>query len=177
MLPSLPPPTGLHPLVIHFPVALLLVAPLLILLSLVMKRQRVGLGAAALVLMVLGTAAAFVAVYTGNLAGELAERTPQVSATLERHEELAETSRTVFALLTGMFAVMFGAPLVRRREWSNGLYVGVVAGVPGLLRGRHAHVGQRRAPRWSVGASIRSARDAGAGRRRGHRDSGLQRPR
>lgn len=123
MLPSLPPPTGLHPLVIHFPIALLLVAPLLILLSLVMKRQRVGLGAAALVLMVLGTAAAFVAVYTGNLAGELAERTPQVSATLERHEELAETSRTVFALLTGMFAVMFGAPLVRRREWSNGLYV------------------------------------------------------
>lgn len=123
MLPGLPPASGLHPLVVHFPIALLLVAPLLVLLSIVLKKQRLGLAGAALVLMVLGTAAAFVAVSTGNLAGELAERTPQVSATLERHEALAETTRTVFALLTLMFVVMFGAPLARRREWSNGLYV------------------------------------------------------
>jgi uncharacterized membrane protein len=123
MLPSLPPASGLHPLIVHFPVALLLIAPLLVVLSIVLKKQRIGLAVSALVLMVLGTAAAFVAVSTGNLAGELAERTPQISATLERHESLAETTRTVFALLTVMFVVMFGAPLVRRREWSNGLYV------------------------------------------------------
>ncbi len=123
MLPNLPPASGLHPLIVHFPVALLLIAPLLVLLSIALKRQRIGLAAGALVLMVLGTAASFVAVSTGNLAGELAERTPQVSAILERHESLAETTRTVFALLTVMFIVMFGAPLVRRRQWSDGLYI------------------------------------------------------
>lgn len=123
MLPALPPWTGLHPLVVHFPIALLLVAPLLVLLSAILRRQRVGLGAAALVLMLVGTLAAFVAVSTGNAAGELAERTPGVAATLERHEELAETARTTFALLTGMFIVVYAAPLVRRREWPNGLYV------------------------------------------------------
>lgn len=127
MLPSLPPAAGLHPLVVHFPIALLLVAPVLVVLSMVMKKHRLGLAGAALALMLIGTAAAFVAVQTGNTAGELAERTPQVSATLERHEELAETTRAVFALLTFMFVVMFGAPLARRQEWSNGLYVALSA--------------------------------------------------
>lgn len=123
MLPSLPPASGLHPLIVHFPIALLLIAPLLVVLSIVLKKQRLGLAVGALVLMVLGTVAAFVAVSTGDLAGELADRTPQISATLERHEQLAETTRTVFALLTGMFLALVGAPLLRRREWPNGLYV------------------------------------------------------
>jgi uncharacterized membrane protein len=122
MLPALPAWTGLHPLIVHFPIALLLVAPIVVVLSLFMKSHRIGLGASALMLMLLGTVAAFVAVSTGSAAGELAERTAGVAATLERHEQLAETTRTVFALLTGMFAVMYAAPLLRRRQWPNGLY-------------------------------------------------------
>ena len=123
MLPALPPWTGLHPLIVHFPIALLLVAPLLIVLSVLLRRHRGGFGAAALVLMLVGTVAAFVAVSTGEAAGDLAERTPGVAAALERHGELAETTRTIFAVLTGMFVVIYAAPLVRRREWPNGLYV------------------------------------------------------
>jgi len=160
MLPSLPPASGLHPLVVHFPVALLLIAPLLVVLSMVLKKQRLGLAVGALVLMVLGTTAAFVAVSTGNLAGELAERTPQVSATLERHESLAETTRTVFALLTVMFVAMFGAPLLRRREWSNGLYVALstvflvfyAAGTVTLVN--TAHLGGQLVHRYGVHAML-----------------------
>lgn len=123
MLPALPPWTGVHPLVVHFPIALLLVAPLLVVLSVLLRPHRGGLGAAALVLMIVGTVAAFVAMSTGEAAADLAERAPGVAATLERHEELAETTRTIFAVLTGIFMVIYAAPLVRRREWSNGLYV------------------------------------------------------
>lgn len=160
MLPSLPPASGLHPLIVHFPVALLLIAPLLVVLSIVLKKQRIGLAVSALVLMVLGTVAAFVAVSTGDLAGELAERTPQISATLERHESLAETTRTVFALLTVMFLVMVGAPLVRRREWSNGLYVALstvflvfyAAGIVTLVN--TAHLGGQLVHRYGVHAML-----------------------
>jgi uncharacterized membrane protein len=160
MLPNLPPASGLHPLVVHFPVALLLIAPLLVLLSMVLKKQRLGLAVGALVLMVLGTAAAFVAVSTGDLAGELAERTSQVSATLERHESLAETTRTAFALLTVMFIAMLGAPLLRRREWSNGLYVALstvflvfyAAGTVTLVN--TAHLGGQLVHRYGVHAML-----------------------
>ena len=168
MLPSLPPASGLHPLVVHFPVALLLIAPLLVLLSMVLKKQRLGLAVSALVVMAIGTTPAFVAVSTGNLAGELAERTPEVSAVLERHESLAETTRTIFALLTVMFVVLVGAPLLRRREWSNGLYVALstvflvfyAAGAVTLVN--TAHLGGQLVHRYGVHAMLGPADTASA---------------
>src|SRR5512140_602898 len=94
-LPPLPTWDGLHPLVTHFPIALLLVAPLFLVLGLVRRSSGRPFLLAALLLMALGTIAIFVAVPTGEAAGRLAERTPLVSKALERHEELAETSRVL----------------------------------------------------------------------------------
>ena len=65
MFPPIPSWDGLHPLIIHFPIALLLVAPILVLLGLISpNRGRAFLGAA-LILMVLGTIASWIAVSTG----------------------------------------------------------------------------------------------------------------
>ena len=122
MLPTLPPWTGLHPLVVHFPIALLLMVPLLILLSMIARTYRHGLSMAAWTLMLVGTIGAVVAVSTGEAAGELAERAGGVAAALERHEELADTTRTAFVLLTGMFTAMLAAPLLRRKEWTLGMH-------------------------------------------------------
>jgi uncharacterized membrane protein len=110
-LPPIPPWDSLHPLVIHFPIALLLIAPLFILVGAILKPQsgRPYL-LAALVLMTLGTAGTWVAVSTGEAAGELAERNPEVSAAIERHEHLAELTRTVFTALTATFAVILLIP-------------------------------------------------------------------
>ncbi|HMM34152.1 MAG TPA: hypothetical protein PKA62_05380, partial [Thermoanaerobaculia bacterium] len=77
-LPPMPSWDGLHPLIVHFPVALLLVAPVLVLLALVVRGHRRGLLLAALALMVLGTAASWVAVSTVEAAGKLADRSPEV---------------------------------------------------------------------------------------------------
>jgi uncharacterized membrane protein len=106
---------GLHPLVVHFPVALLLVAPVLVLVGLALERQRAFLFAGLLV-MALGTVGAWVAVETGEAAGELAERMPGVEPVLERHGEMAETTRTLFTVLTLVYAGLLFAPLALKRQ-------------------------------------------------------------
>lgn len=116
MLPPLPHSLdGFHPLVVHFPVALLLVAPLLILFGLVWRGRVQGLMAAALVLMALGTAGTYLAVASGEAAGEMADKSGAVASVIERHEALAERTRLLFTLLTVAFAALLFVPRLRGR--------------------------------------------------------------
>ena len=119
-LPPIPSWTELHPLVIHFPIALLLVAPLFIMAGIIPNPQKGRpFLITALILMLLGTAGAFLAIATGEAAGEVAERTPAVSAVLERHEDLAEMTRIVFTVLTLLFAAILFLPRLLKREASG----------------------------------------------------------
>jgi uncharacterized membrane protein len=108
-LPPIPDWDALHPLIVHFPIALLLVAPLFVVAGLLVRRSAVTLSAVALALMVLGTAGTWVAVATGEASAELADRSPVINAAIEQHEELAETTRAVFTGLTVVFAVLLAA--------------------------------------------------------------------
>lgn len=116
MLPPWPGWEGLHPLVVHFPIALLLIVPLLIIVGLLWRKYADGFVRAALLLLLLGTIGAMVAIESGEEAAELAVRSEAVNQTIERHEELAESVRTVFVGLTILFAVIvFLPPLLRPR--------------------------------------------------------------
>jgi uncharacterized membrane protein len=146
-LPPLPGWTGLHPLVVHFPVALLLVAPLFVLVGLLLgaPRNRSWL-AAALALLALGTVGAWFAVATGEAAGTLAERSAQINAALEHHEALAERTRAVFTVLTAALAAILLAPAALRRPLARvpqttllGLFlVAYLAGAALLANTAHA---------------------------------------
>jgi len=119
-LPPIPSWTELHPLVIHFPIALLLVAPLFIIAGIIANPQKGRpFLIAALILMLLGTAGAFIAIATGEAAGEVAARTPALSAILERHEDLAEMTRIAFSVLTLLFAAILFLPRILKREASG----------------------------------------------------------
>jgi uncharacterized membrane protein len=116
-LPPIPAWDGLHPLIIHFPIALLLVAPVFILVGALLAPSHARpMLFSALLLMVLGTGSVFLAVETGEAAGKAVERTPEVNAALAHHEELAENSRLTFSVLTGVFALLLAIPLLRHRE-------------------------------------------------------------
>jgi uncharacterized membrane protein len=115
MLPALPNWDNLHPLIIHFPIALLLVAPVLVILSMGVRKYARPFAYAALLLMVLGTGALFVAVSTGEAAGELAEGNGAVEQVLERHEDLAELTQTIFSIITIAYALVVLAPLVAKK--------------------------------------------------------------
>ncbi|MGA7615987.1 MAG: DUF2231 domain-containing protein [Thermoanaerobaculia bacterium] len=115
--PPIPTWDGLHPLIIHFPIALLYFAPIFILVGAAVrpKGARSWL-TAGLILMAVGTVTVFVAISTGESAAELAERSAQVNSVLERHETLAEQTEIVFSSLTVIFAVMLFAPRLFKRE-------------------------------------------------------------
>lgn len=121
--PPIPDWDGLHPLVVHFPVALLLVAPLFILLGLAFRSERgQPFLVTALLLMLLGTAGTFLAISTGEAAEGIAERqgAPGAGAVLEHHEELAETTRTFFIALTIAFAFILFVPGMLRIRLARG---------------------------------------------------------
>jgi len=167
-----PPPwpgfDGLHPLVVHFPIALFIVAPIFLIAAMVLWRQRIAMLGAAALLMVLAAVSLFVTVASGEAAGEMAERNPAINGVLERHEELAETSRNVFSALTLMLAAAFAVAVilkdrVKRTAWMIGLtlYVLVYAGAL-LLLVNTAHLGGRLVHELGVRSTM-SASSAGGG--------------
>jgi uncharacterized membrane protein len=129
MFPPIPSWDAMHPLVVHFPIALLLVAPLFVVLAAVWRRYELPLAVSALTRMALGAIGAFVAAATGE-AGEGAANTAAAKAVLERHEELAEIVEATFATLAAVFAVMVFAPRLVGR-WRR---LPRVPNVPGTVR-------------------------------------------
>lgn len=159
--PPIPAWDALHPLIVHFPIALLLVAPLFIVIGALLQPEkgRVYLFSA-LILMALGTTAVFVALETGEAAAKLAERTPEINAVLEHHEQLAETTRIAFSVLTVIFAAIILLPRLLRRSpgWLAGrgllLLFLVVYGAGMLLLVNTAHNGGRLVHEFGVKAMV-----------------------
>jgi uncharacterized membrane protein len=112
--PTLPPWEGMHPLIVHFPIALLIVAPLLVLLGLLPKIGG-GFKWAALLLLVLGTTGAYVAAEAGEAAKELVVQTPEIREVLSRHEDLAESVEVLFTIVTAVYAVVLVVPFLLKK--------------------------------------------------------------
>ena len=116
MLHLSPDRNGLHALIVHIPIILLLVAPFFVIVSLGLPaaKRRPFLWST-LTLMALGTAMTFVAVTTGETAMKLVGSAPALKVALEEHQSLAETTRELFIMLTlGFAALVFARRLVGR---------------------------------------------------------------
>ncbi|MDO8580714.1 MAG: hypothetical protein Q7S13_04470 [Candidatus Omnitrophota bacterium] len=90
---------SIHPLIVHFPIGLLLIVPLFIVLGLIFSKQARAFYLTSLILLWIGTIFLFLAVSSGKLAGERVQPNPAILETLETHEHFAEESRTLFCIL------------------------------------------------------------------------------
>lgn len=111
VFPPLPSWDAAHPIVVHFPIALLLVTPLFILLGVILRPERGrAFLYAALILMALGTGGAYVAHEAGHAAEHAAQIPAEAKSVVERHEDLAADTTGIFLLLTLTFAALVLVP-------------------------------------------------------------------
>lgn len=139
-----------HPMIVHFPIALLYVAPIFIVLAIIFAKKSKAWLWASSITIVLGTAFAFIAVSTGEAAEEFAEGIVAAETTLEQHEEMAELVQVVFAVLSviifGMSAIFQVAPFLKdqTRLLQGALVIFLVAHLAGLgVLTEAAHQGGR----------------------------------
>lgn len=158
-LPPIPDWNQLHPLIVHFPIALLLVAPLFVILGTVLAPQQGRpFLMSALIMMVIGTISLFVALETGDAASELVGETPQIKQVLEQHEKFAETTCILFSALTAIFAHLVVLPKILKRELSRTLNLSLLAaflilyGTGALFLVNTAHQGGRLVHQFNVHA-------------------------
>ncbi len=128
-MPELGPLAALHPQVVHFAIALLVVGVLLRLISL--SGRWAFSGPAALTLLLLGTVAVLAAVKSGADAHGPVERVPGAREQVEDHEQWAGFTRNVFLLVT--LAELAALGLARWRKERLAHFASAGLGVIGLV--------------------------------------------
>ena len=111
MFPFIPDWPHLHPLVVHFPIAILLVVPIFILIGIFRSPQSsTPYMVSGLFLMAVGTIGSVLAVQTGHAARSQTHTTFELSQLVQQHQTLAETTSLTFCVLTVVFTAIVVIP-------------------------------------------------------------------
>lgn len=142
-------PDPLHPAIVHFPIALSLVA---LLLEVIARHSRArALESAALVLVVLAALGAVATVITGNAAHDDAVVPAAAGALMHDHEELGENAMWVLLVLATARAVTAWRGWFRGwLAWAYLLGMAIAAG----LVSYNGHLGGQLVFRHGVGTAV-----------------------
>lgn len=126
----------LHPLVVHFPVALLLVAALAYLAGLIFPGK--GFGTMGFYLHIGGLVGSVAALLTGDAAEAGVIHTPLIHEMVERHESLSQLATWAFGLL-GVWVFLRNQSKIALEKWAFVILFWAVCG----LMAYSAHLGGR----------------------------------
>lgn len=114
----------IHPMVVHFPIALLSASVLFDLLATRWKSEQFR--SASLYTLILGLAGALISVVSGHMAEEAVEHTAVPEQVLEIHEKLGFATFWIFAGLLGLRAAEWLGWMRERRVLTITLEIGAV---------------------------------------------------
>lgn len=169
--PPLPPWEGAHPIIVHFPIALLMVAPAFVVLAMLWKSRAREMLLAATLLVLAGTAFALLATASGGAAEDAAKRVAGAKEVLHEHEELAELARNLFLGVSAVFVVLtLGVwwrrePLAARARVAGGVLLLAAYAFPALTLANAAHEGGRLVHEVGVRAALTPGAPAAPGRK------------
>ena len=157
LLPPVPPWEGLHPIVVHLPIGILLAVPLLIILGLFCKAHSRGFFYSAMVLMIVGTMGAYLAYFSGEATAQVAERPEDamtdtvkmdtINKAIENHAESAEKVLIAFTLLSIIYVVMLYLPMIMGKMltpqwiWGMQIFFLLLYGIGCLILAKTGHLG------------------------------------
>ena len=146
----IPLPNPLHPALVHFPIALILLGALLAVWAAVFQRGHLPWLTA--VLLVTGAVGAATAVYTGGkqaeMVGDISDR---ADALLDEHEEWGEQTRNI--AVAAAFLALASASLTRFPKTARGLAVAtvIVAAAAAYAVAKTGHIGGQLVYKHGVG--------------------------
>ncbi len=120
---------NVHPLLVHFPIALLATAFLVDIVALVLRRTSI-LRRTSTILYVLGALGAVAAVISGESAVETVEVTGQASSILNEHEELGEMVMKYYLVYGAVRVLLFWWLKPRILTWIPLAVIGGIGLVP-----------------------------------------------
>jgi uncharacterized membrane protein len=118
-IPAIPSWERIHPLIVHFPIALLLFAPVFAIAAAFAKKMRMGLLVAAFIMIAAGTIAAYLAVSSGKAAEETLRMSRQAKEVFEQHEALGIETSNIFKIVTVIFALTLGLAYGGEGKWKK----------------------------------------------------------
>jgi uncharacterized membrane protein len=116
--PPFPSWDALHPAISHFPIALLVTAPVLLLLGLIRPQRREVLLSLSLWILVAGTVGVYLSAATGDASKILAPQTPEVLKAIDVHESAGSMARAVFTGMAVLLAALLYVPRLMKRSLS-----------------------------------------------------------
>jgi len=152
----------MHPLVVHFPIALLLFAAVFVVLAMIVPKRGWWFSVSALILLVGGTAGAFQAVSTGIAARDVVEDAEDDAMwdVMQQHEDMMVQARNVFVALTIVYAGIVVLPLLAQSLQglkfavpANLVFLAVLMGA-NLLMASGAHLGGRLVHQYGVRSAL-----------------------
>jgi uncharacterized membrane protein len=159
----------MHPLVVHFPIALLLFAAVFVVLAIIVPKRGWWFSVSALILLIGGTAGAFVAVSTGEAARDVVEEgEDEMFEVMQEHEDVVEQARNVFVALTIVYAGIVFLPVVAKslQSWkfampANLVFLVALMGA-NMLLASGAHLGGRLVHEFGVKSALAPEGEAAA---------------
>jgi len=166
-LPPFPNWEAAHPIVVHFPIALLLAAWVPVAIGLVDKPRRTGWMLAGLLALLGGTLMAFVAVMSGEATEDAALITTVAGERLvHEHEEMGELARNLFVMVTLLFGAVLGVGAAMKKGGARKATL-TIGGV--IVLALYAYAGSRLAWAGHMGGElvhghgVRAPMDTGGG--------------
>ena len=115
--PPIPTWDSLHPMLVHFPIVLLLLCPLFVLISALMAPPKGRpYMISALIILLLGTGSLFLAAAAGEAAATVAGHGSPADAVLKSHADLAEETEIVSLVLCAILVGIVALPRFLQRE-------------------------------------------------------------